>query len=223
MRKHCQYALFGYYYIMYANEFLIVGTVTLLAAMSPGPDFIVVMRNSLTYSLRTGVFTAVGIALGLAIHVLYSLIGIGFIIAQSIVLFTLTKYVGAAYLMYIGYQALTTKSQHATNEIRTKTDISGFKAIRIGFLTNVLNPKATIFFLGLFTQVIDPATPLRIQVLYGAEIMIVGGAWFVVLAFMVNRKHVRSLVARTQHRIEQVMGAALILLGVKLGLATTEQ
>ena len=204
---------------MYVQEFFTVAVITLLAAMSPGPDFLIVMRNNLTCSLRTGLFTSLGIALGLSVHVAYSLMGIGFIIAKSIVLFNVIKYVGAAYLVYIGYQSLRAKPQELKNEARRAGNISSLEAIKIGFLTNVLNPKATIFLLGLFTQVIDPHTPMFVQMAYGLEIMVVVFLWFTTLSIMVNRNFIRDRVTKFQHRAEQAMGVALIGLGIKVGLS----
>ena len=84
-------------------EFLAVVTIHLLAVMSPGPDFVMISRNSLIYSRRSGIFSALGLACGMAVHASYSLVGIGLIITKSIVLFSILKFVGAAYLLYFGY------------------------------------------------------------------------------------------------------------------------
>src|SRR3989338_2489374 len=124
-------------------EFLTVAVIHLLAVMSPGPDFVLISRNSLIYSRKVGVYSAVGLGLGILVHVTYSLIGIGLIISKSIVLFSILKYAGAAYLIYIGYKCVRAKPlEQAETELPKQADLGKLAAIRMGFLTNVLNPKA---------------------------------------------------------------------------------
>jgi threonine/homoserine/homoserine lactone efflux protein len=96
----------------YLTEFLTVAFIHFLGVMSPGPDFAMISRNSLVYSRRTGIYSAFGLALGILVHVTYSLIGIGLIISKSIIIFSTIKLLGASYLIYIGYKALRTKSHN---------------------------------------------------------------------------------------------------------------
>src|SRR3989338_5059978 len=99
------------------SAFLTIVVVHLLGAMSPGPDFAIIVRNSLTYSRRTGIWTAAGLGLGILVHVTYALLGIGFIVSQSILLYNALKYLGALYLLYIGWKALMTKAPKARSEV----------------------------------------------------------------------------------------------------------
>ncbi|MEK7184974.1 MAG: LysE family transporter, partial [Patescibacteria group bacterium] len=174
---------------MFLAQLLTIAIVHLFAVMSPGPDFAMVTRNSLIYSRKIAVYTSLGIALGISIHVTYSLLGIGFIISKSIFLFNLIKYIGATYLIYIGYKSLKARpaEKNEDNSITPlsmllKKEISIKSAIWSGFLTNVLNPKATLFFLALFTQVINPMTPKFIQMLYGIEMMLITFLWFSIIS-----------------------------------------
>lgn len=204
----------------YLPEFLSVATVHLLAVMSPGPDFALVTRNALGYSRQTGVYSALGVGLGILVHVAYCLVGIGVVISQSILLFNAIKWLGAAYLIWIGWQALKAQLHVASSErVWQKTDISSAKAVWMGFLTNALNPKATVFFLALFTQVINPATPLGIQLLYGAEMSMVTFAWFSLVALLFSQSGLKARIVRVQHWIERAMGAVLIALGLKIAFA----
>ena len=93
-------------------------------------------------------------------------------------------------------------------------------SIRTGFLTNLLNPKATLFFLALFTQVIDPNTPILIQTLYGIEMMIITFVWFMLLAVFFSNVTIRKRILRMQHHIERATGLVFILLGIKVALST---
>jgi hypothetical protein len=127
------------------TELIAVVTITLLAVISPGPDFAMVSRNSLLLSRRAGIFTACGIGAGVLIHVSYTLIGVGVLIQQSPWLFNLLKGIGAAYLIYLGFTLLRNATHHDAAPTTTPAAISDLAALKTGFLTNALNPKTTIF------------------------------------------------------------------------------
>lgn len=207
----------------YLSIILTVAVVHLLAVISPGPDFVMVTRNSLIYSRKTGIFSAIGLGLGVIVHVTYSLLGIALIISQSIILFNIIKLLGAGYLIYIGVRSLISKSSNLklTTEDH-KSDISIAKAIRIGFLTNVLNPKVTLFFLSLFTLVINPSTPLGVKLFMGAEMSVVTSLWFSLVAYLVSHHFVKSRFQKIQHIAERFIGVILIGLGIKVALSTTK-
>lgn len=200
----------------------LIGAVTiihLLAVISPGPDFIMACRNSLTYSRRTGIWTAIGFGLGIAVHVFYSLAGLALIIFKSILLFNAIKLLGAGYLIYIGLKSVLSKSSKIElGEHQKKEDITHFAAIKIGFLTNVLNPKATLFFLSLFTLVISPETPLLIMSIMGAIMVINTMLWFSLVAVLLTQKRIRSIFERFQDVFNKTLGGLLIALGIKVAL-----
>src|SRR5690606_25016790 len=99
------------------NEFMLVAGIHLLGVASPGPDLAIVLKNSLSHDKKQGVFTALGIAIGISIHLTYSIIGLAAIISRSIVLFNIIKTVGALYLIWIGYKSLRTKRSDQSIEI----------------------------------------------------------------------------------------------------------
>ncbi|OOV86731.1 lysine transporter LysE [Oceanospirillum linum] len=210
---------------MYWPEFLTVVVVHFLAVASPGPDFAVILRQSLCASSRSGVWTAVGIGSGILVHVTYSLLGLGILIAQSTTAFTVLKVLGAAYLLWVGWQCLKAKpsdeeSADGLSQDRDVNAATAWKAWRLGFLTNVLNAKATLFFVSLFSVVISPATPVWIQGFYGAWMTVMTGLWFTGLALFLSRGQVRAFFRRISHWIERVTGVALIALAGKLATAS---
>ncbi|MEN9649402.1 MAG: hypothetical protein RL094_369 [Candidatus Parcubacteria bacterium] len=214
---------------MFLSQFLTVALIHLLAVISPGPDFAMVTRNSLLYSRKSGVYTSVGLGLGILVHVTYSLLGIGILISQSIVLFSVIKFIGAAYLMYIGYKSLKSKPYSEVKESTTATTnsvpavsktMSSFESMKIGFLTNVLNPKATLFMLALFTQVIDPVTPKFIQMLFGVEMVLATIAWFSLVSLFFSNEAIKHRIRKYQHYIERLTGGVLIALGIKVALSS---
>ncbi len=204
-------------------QFLTVALVHLLAVMSPGPDFILISRNSLIYSRKVGVYSAIGLGLGILVHVTYSLIGIGFIISRSILVFSIIKFLGAGYLIYIGYKCLKAKpNQEVTTQVEQKANISPWASIKMGFLTNVLNPKATLFFFALFTQVIAPETPKIIEVLYGIEMSVATFVWFALVAIVLSHNIIRQRFSKIQHYTERFFGVVLVALGIKVALSSAK-
>lgn len=193
--------------------------VHLLAVISPGPDFIMACRNSLTYSRSIGIWTAVGFGLGISVHILYCLAGIGLLISQSILVFNIIKLLGAGYLIYIGVLSIRARSSTITVETGDKLkNYSAFDAIKTGFLTNALNPKATLFFLSLFTLVISPTTPL-VVVGIASFIMIMNTIlWFSLVAIFLTQPKIRTVFEKFQTIFNRVFGALLIALGIKIAV-----
>ena len=202
-------------------EFMTVALVHLLAVASPGPDFAVVVRESVTQGRRVGSWTALGVGCGIFVHVAYSLLGIGLIVSQSIVLFNLFKWLAAGYLLYLGWRALRARpmSLDTADEGDTTSDRSPWQAFVVGFVTNGLNPKATLFFLSLFTVVISADTPLWVQAGYGVYLAGATALWFLLVAWLFSRGRVRAGFARMGHWFDRLTGAVLIGLGVRLAVS----
>lgn len=200
------------------HDFLAIAVIALLGAISPGPDFIVVSKNALTYSQRTGCFTACGIAAGILFHVTYCILGVAIIISQSLLLFSIIKYIGASYLIYLGIKAILSKSTKdlASNIQHQINDISAWVAFRQGLLTNVLNPKCTLFMLAVFTMVVRPHTPYWVEIIYGLELSGIGLLWFVFLANLLSHHHVKTRLNKVQTIVTKMMGAFLVGFGIHL-------
>lgn len=203
---------------MYWTEFLTVALIHLLAVASPGPDFAIVVRESVAHGRRAGTWTALGVGTGIFVHVAYSLLGIGLIVSQSIMLFNALKWAAAAYLLYIGIKALRARPADpvAAEAALMAGERSPRGAFVTGFVTNGLNPKATLFFLSLFTVVINPHTPLAIQAGYGVYLAFATAAWFCLVAMLFSQRRVRAGFARMGHWFDRLMGAVLVGLGIKL-------
>lgn len=200
----------------------LIGTITLiytLAVISPGPDFIIAVRNSLTYSRKTGIWTAVGFGAGISIHILYSFAGLAFLISKYILLFNTIKFIGAGYLVYIGIKSLRSKSSKINIEKQEKKeDISAKAAFKIGFLTNVLNPKATLFFLSLFTLAITQTTPLYVTGIISIILISETIVWFSLVAIFLTQEKIRTAFGKYQGLFNKTFGGLLIALGIKVAL-----
>lgn len=195
-------------------------TITILAVMSPGADFAMVTRNSMVLSRRAGILTALGIALGVLVHVAYSMLGIGLIIARSILLFSIIKFLGAAYLIYLGVTMLRAKAVAPQENSVEIAPISALAALRTGFLTNALNPKTTLFFVSLFPQVISRHTSIIEQLGYGAFISLTHLVWFSLVACVFSSQIARNAVTSARHLIERAIGGVLVTLGISLALTS---
>ncbi len=203
------------------SAFLTVAFIHLLAVMSPGPDFALVVKNGVSGSRSGGLWTCAGVAGGILVHVAYCLLGIGLVISQSILLFSIIKWIGALYLIFIGGKAVFSKAQAKKLDITAeRREQSWHRWVLEGFLCNALNPKATVFFLALFTQVVSPSTPIVVQLFYGLFMSAQTFVWFAFLTSLLNVSVVREVIGRIHGVIDRVMGGVLILLGLKVAFAT---
>ena len=130
-------------------------TVSILINLGPGPDMIYTAARSLSQGTRAGILSALGVFSGCLFHVTAATFGLSKIIEESVLLFSIIKYAGAAYLTYLGIQALL-KSKRTKTEIVSVPAIKNRKIFFQGMLTNILNPKVAIFFLSFLPQFIDP-------------------------------------------------------------------
>lgn len=199
------------------TAFLTIALLHFLAVVTPGPDFTMVTKNAIVYSRRSGIYTALGIALGICVHITYCILGLAIVIAHSLILFNLIKYIGATYLIYMGILALfTAKTGTKHYQQNINNDLSPRQSLSQGILCNVFNPKATLFFLGLFTLVVKPQTPVLIQMAYGLEMFLMTFLWFSLLAIFMTRDTIKNRVIGFQQRLCQIMGSFFIFFGVKL-------
>ncbi|MFF5184898.1 LysE family transporter [Streptomyces sp. NPDC000345] len=200
------------------TETLAVAVITVLAVIAPGADFAMIVRNSYLYGRRTGVLAATGVAAGVLVHVTYTMLGVGLLIASSTVLFTVIKLTGAAYLVHIGVRTFRTRGQVEV-DLTGRTELTPLAALRTGFLTNVLNPKTTLFVVSTFSQVVNPGTPVAQQVGYGLFMSVAHLLWFGVVAVFFSHDRMRTLMLRGQRVLNKVIGSVLAGLGVSLALA----
>lgn len=205
--------------------FLTIGILQAFAVILPGPDFAMVVKNTLGDSRRTGFYTAAGITAGILFHMTYCLLGLALIIQKTPLLFDFIKYLGAGYLIFIGIKTLTSSSTEATMNTPSSTlkivranPLSPIQAFSQGLLCNMLNPKAALFFLGVFTLAINPKTPKIIQTAYAIEIMAITFLWFTSLSFLLSHEQFTPKIQSFQGMISKMMGVLLIFFGARLAL-----
>lgn len=208
-----------------------------IAHAIPGPDFALILRHA-TRGGRYGRSAAFGVLCGLCVHVTAAALGLSALLARSATVFTVVKLVGAAFLVYLGVHALLASrksrsakdpsdSAEAVDVVEDKAPEplatgSRRKAFVQGFVGNVLNPKAALFFLSLLPQFIDGSTPVVPQVLVLGVITVLSAlVWWMLFVALVDR--IRGLLARgvVRRTLDRVTGLVFIGLAVRLARTTT--
>ena len=187
------------------TEIIAVALFTLLAVISPGADFAMVTRSSYAQGRKAGLAAAVGIALGVQVHVLYTVLGIAVIISQSPTLFLGMKVLGAGYLVYLGYQSLTNTRRISLDGVAASSAASVTQALRTGFLTNALNPKTMLFVISAFTQVVQPGSSLALDFAYGAFMSVAHWLWFSLVAVFFSSTALRKAMIERQGLVDRVI------------------
>ena len=200
------------------ENFYLFLTVSILINISPGPDMIYTAARSLSQGTKAGVFSALGIFTGCLFHIAAAAFGISQIIEESVLLFSIIKYAGATYLIYLGIRSLVNKRKKAA-EIKSLPSMSNRKIFLQGMATNILNPKVAIFFLSFLPQFINP------QSTYLEEQIAFLGLWFnmqgtiVLLLVATVTGAFRNLLQKKRgvwQWQEKITGIILFGLGIKM-------
>ncbi len=198
-----------------------------LLNLTPGPDVLYIVSQALRSGVRAGVVAALGIVSGCFVHVFAAALGVGALLATSATAFTVLKWVGAAYLVWMGLRLLLVRGAGgsvvpAAGTLPALPRTSLWRVYRQGFLTNVLNPKVALFFLAFVPQFIAPGTENKVQVflllglLFNINSLPIsfGYAW---LAGWASRRV--GAVQRTLHWLDKAAGAMFIGFGLRLAMA----
>lgn len=189
-------------------------------AVIPGADFAMVLRQSIAHDRRAALFTSAGIATSILVHGTYTLLGIGVIVGQSLMAFNIIKWIGAAYLVWLAIQALRSPAPRPPEPGDLSAARRGdFAAFALGFLTNLLNPKAVLFFLALFTTLVSAHTATDIKAVYVLSMSIMLFAWFALVSVFFTTPSVRQGFFRFGRWFNRVTGVTFIVLAVRVALA----
>lgn len=203
------------------ENFWVFALTALMLNLTPGNDMLYVMARSSGQGVKAGVVSSFGIMAGCMVHMLAAVAGISALLSQSAVAFNVIKYIGAAYLVYLGIQAII-KKKAAVGVHQNSTPVSYKKIFWQGMLTNVLNPKVALFFLAFLPQFIDPLQNAALQIL-------LLGCWFNVSGTVVNIAvaflfgSIGSFILRWPNFVlwqQRITGSLLIALGIKVALSS---
>lgn len=188
--------------------------------LSPGPDFFLIVKNAARYRRSAAMMSALGVNCAVATHMAYCVAGLAVVITTTPWLFMLLKYAGAAYLIYIGIQAIMSRGNgkiNFNNGVQEETSLK--KAFLQGYLCNLLNPKATLFFLSIFTQVLDVNSGISEKLLYAGIILGLSSIWWPLLVMLMQSGPVRRGLTKAQRVVDKLLGGVLIALGIKVALS----
>ena len=203
------------------NFYLFVITCVFLVIL-PGPDTAIMTKNTLTVGKQGGFKTMLGICCALSIHTLTAIVGLSAIIAKSALLFSIFKYVGAVYLIYLGVKSLWSlrnKGKVETIETIAKNKYKNRSSFKQGFLTNLLNPKIAVFFLTFLPQFVNPGSHTFMPFLIlGITYSVLTVVWYLFYIYLLNQISAFMKKSKTQKVIEGITGSILIGFGIKLAL-----
>lgn len=197
-----------------------------LLNLTPGPDVLYIVTNALRHGVRTGVVAALGIVSGCFVHVLAAAVGVGALLATSATAFTVLKWVGAAYLLWMGVRLLVARRGQTVavspDMPRRVEPVASWPVFLRGFLTNVLNPKVVLFFLAFVPQFIDPGASDKVWAFIWLGLIFninslpinIGYAW---LAGWASQR--LGTVQRVMGAMERVAGLMFIGFGIRLAIA----
>ncbi len=208
----------------YYSKFWTLGIIQILAIFSPGPDFTLVVRNTLLYSKRKGFFTVLGITFGEIIHFIYNILGIN-IISKIPWLLKVIGIIGGIYIIYIGINSLNAGLKYFKNKSKNNKEfyndklnqnISEFKAFKMGFLTNILNPKAILFFISVFSSIIDNNTSKTVMIIFCFEFIIIAFICFNIVVQLFSINLIRNIFYKNSNWVEIICGILFIIIGLTI-------
>ena len=199
------------------TELLGVAGLTVLIMISPGPDLALVARNTLVGGKSAGGWTSVGILTGNLVHLTYCLLGIRWVIANSIVAFTILKLAGGAYLIFLGLQSLRLNS-NAAEGIEMPANQSRRWWLQ-GLLNNLLNPKGPLFYLGVLAVFVHPESTVVYMLLLVCTTISVSAGFWVMFVTVLQISGVRNRLLAAGKWVSRLLGAVLIALGIRLWLS----
>lgn len=198
----------------FALTIIAVFAVFIPALILPGPDFVAVVRSSMTRGTRAGLLTTLGVTAGLCFYATLSLLGLSAILVEFQWLTWLVRVLGGAYLIYLGIRLL--RAGPATLEDSDAAPAGRHNALLFGFLVTLTNPKAIVLFASVFATAVTPATPTWVMVLM---IVLVGSAsftWYAIVALFMSSARVVRRFQNAKQRIERAAGVCFIGIGGKV-------
>jgi RhtB (resistance to homoserine/threonine) family protein len=209
---------------MFDSQILAFIGVAFILTITPGADTMLVLRSVLTRGQRAGLLAMLGICSGLFVHATFSALGLSLIIVQSATIFEVIKLLGAAYLIFLGSQSLWQalgKRSDASHEATMMVipEKSKKQSFVEGLVSNILNPKVSVFYLAFLPQFINPGDSVLAKSLSLAVIHFgMGIIWLTLVATLAGQARMLLGRPQVQRRIEAFAGVVLILFGARLAL-----
>lgn len=207
---------------MNLDTLLAFGGIVFFLAIIPGPNALLILFTALTQSRRFAIANILGVALGFMIHAFVSAKGLSLLLSQSALAFNILKWMGVAYLVWLGINNLKSGLKLADQKLKLdrKVEEQTLKQAFVkGLLTNLLNPKSVLFYLSIFPQFVQPEHILEQSMILGALQAGIVASWYLFVIFFATKLKVLLTSSKTSKWLNYVSGALFISFGV--GLANT--
>ena len=198
----------------YAIVLISVFAIFIPALILPGPDFVAVVRSSMTYGTRAGLLTTLGVSLGLCLYATLSLVGLSAILVKYQWLTWAVRVLGGAYLIYLGIKLLRTKPRQI--ELDQAGQPSRNRAVLFGFFVTLTNPKAIVLFASVFATAVTASTPTWLMGLMIGLVTLSSLVWYSCVSVFMSSAPVMRRFQRARHWIERAAGVCFIGLGGKV-------
>ncbi len=196
-------------------EFLTIAILHLFAVASPGPDFLLVTRQCLRFDRTVAIWASAGIATGILFHSFIAITGVTLIISSNPEVFNWLKVLASIYIAYLGYLSIF-KSSTSVNDEDKKDNENYVGSFTLGLITNILNPKAILFFITVFTAVVDASTTRLLLGLYGLYMSITTFIWFTAISYIFSNQGLRDRYKQFIPFFEKGIGIVLIVIALGL-------
>jgi len=200
-----------------SSTFLIAASVL---AVTPGPGIMYVVARTVSGGKRAGLASCVGTAMGGLVHVLAAALGISMIVAESALAFAAVKYIGAAYLLYLGITLLASRAK-SPKAMRSVEVVGAKGALRDGIVVEALNVKTALFFLAFIPQFVDPARSVFLQFVLLGTFCVALNTLADVVAVVLSDRFVQAGPVRTARErvLSRISGSTMVALGIYLAIA----
>ncbi|EGR2303029.1 LysE family translocator [Vibrio parahaemolyticus] len=199
---------------------LTLASIHFIALMSPGPDFALVVQNATRHGRQTGLYIALGLSVGILLHSLFSLTGVSYLMHQHPLLYSVLQLLGGSYLLYLGVGALrgvitTIKNPQTDQQNKTNSFVISNKrqAFAKGFATNILNPKALVFFISLMSSLVPAGMSVSGKSIALVILFSLSLVWFSSLAWMLSTQRLQRRLQQAGIYIDGICGVVFTLVG----------
>ncbi|WP_420588459.1 LysE family translocator [Bacterioplanoides sp.] len=199
---------------MTLTSWLSLVAICVLGALSPGPSLAVVLKQSMNNDAKHGMVAGISHAMGVGLWAVLTIFGLGVLVSESPLLFSILTYAGAAYLAWMGVQALRAGKSEVQPLTNGRSEY--LQAARDGLMISLLNPKLAIFFLALFSQFISADDSIADQLLMISTVTIIDGCWYVLVALVLSRMGLLQTLANHSQLINKITGVFFIALAVRV-------
>ncbi len=199
------------------KDLLLIASLHFLAMITPGPDIVLVIRTALLEKRSAALKVVLGITAGICFHLIYCLVGLALLLKSNLIALALFQSFSGAYLVYLGLKQIRTLFNRADTRKQAELNLSKTESYFFqALLTNIFNPKVTLFFLSLFGLVIKPETPTWVQLIYCAEMILATLLWFGLISLFLSSKEPARKYGKILQKLEPVFGVLFLIFGLRL-------